>query len=66
MVVASIIERGPAEFKWTQDGINCGGSREVLNYLETEDANTDDPNDDKGKVLFGFAKDQNIPLGPLE
>lgn len=65
-IVASIEEYGPAEWVTERDGINCGASPEVRNFLGTGSAYTGNPSDDAAKVQFGFAKDQNIPLGPLE
>lgn len=65
-IVASIEEYGPAEFVTERDGVNSGASPEVRNYLGIENPYTGNPNDKKGYVVFGFAKDQNIPLGPLQ
>lgn len=64
-VVVSIEEYGPAEWVTRRNGINCGAPPEVRNYLETGSAYTP-PSDKTGFVIFGFAKDQNIPLGPLQ
>lgn len=64
-LVASIEEWGPAARLMVSDGINAGASNEVTNYLETGDPYTKTPNDKKGGYAeFGFAVDQNVPLGP--
>ncbi len=65
-IVASIEEYGPAARLMTRDGINSGASPEVYKYLGLENPYTGNPNDKKGYATFGFAKDQDIPLGPLE
>ena len=64
-IVVSLEEYGPAEFVIRTHGINSGAPTEVYTYLMTENPYTKDPNDKKGWVMFGFAEDQNIPLGPL-
>lgn len=64
-IVASIEEYGPAARLMVRDGINSGASPEVYNYLELTNPYTKNPNDKNGYAEFGFAKDQNIPLGPL-
>jgi hypothetical protein len=64
-VVASVEEYGPAAYLKTRDGIVAGASPEVYNYLELANPYTKNPNDKKGFATFGLAKDQSIPLGPL-
>lgn len=65
-IVASIEEYGPAARLMTRDGINSGASPEVYKYLGLANPYTGNPNDKSGYATFGFAKDQNIPLGPLK
>jgi hypothetical protein len=65
-IVASIEEYGPGARVTRRDGINCGAPTEVYKYLETASPYTGNPGDKKGYVEFGFAEDQNIPLGPLK
>lgn len=74
-VVASIEEYGPHSCLYDGDceaygftgnttkGMNAGASPEVYFCTETESPYTSDP--ELGKVQFGFAKDQSIPLGPI-
>lgn len=64
-IVASIEEYGPAARLMTRDGINAGASPEVYKYLGLANPYTGNPNDKSGYATFGFATDQNIPLGPL-
>jgi len=64
-VVASIEEYGPAARLKARDGIVAGASPEVYNYLGLANPYTGNPNDKKGYATFAFAKDQNIPIGPL-
>jgi hypothetical protein len=65
MVVVSVEEYGPAAYLKTRDGIVAGASPEVYNYLKLANPYTGDPDDKKGFATFGLAKDQDIPLGPL-
>jgi hypothetical protein len=44
-------------------GMNSGAPPEVYNCLNTPSPYTADP--EQGKLQYGIAKDQNIPLGPL-
>jgi hypothetical protein len=66
-IVVSIEEYGPAEYVTTRDGINAGATPEVYKYLCEDEGSpySNDPSDDNCRVNFGFAKDQEIPLGPL-
>lgn len=64
-IVVSIEEYGPADYLRKRDGIVAGAPPDVYNYLELENAYTGNPGDKKGYAIFGFAKDQKIPLGPL-
>jgi hypothetical protein len=64
-IVASIEEYGPAAYLMTRDGINSGASPEVYKYLELTNPYTGNPSDKSGFAEYGFAVDQNIPLGPL-
>lgn len=65
-VVVSVEEYGPASYLMSRDGINSGAPPDVYNYLDLPNPYTKDPGDKRGYVSIGFAKDQNICLGPLE
>lgn len=62
-VVTSIEESGPALYVTDRDGVNFGAPPEVYKALGTSDPYTKNPNDNKGRIVVAFAKDQNIPLG---
>lgn len=64
-IVVSIEEYGPAARLKTRDGIVAGAPPEVYHYLKLTNPYTGNPSDKEGYATFAFAKDQNIPLGPL-
>ena len=63
-IVVSAQESGPALAVTNRDGINAGAPPEVYNYLGGSSPYTKNPSDDKSNISIGFAKDQNINLGP--
>jgi hypothetical protein len=65
-MVVSAEESGPALWVTDIHGVNTGAPPEVRNYLGTSNAYTKNPNDNKGLIKIGFAKDQSIPLGPCK
>jgi hypothetical protein len=64
-IVTSIEEYGPAAYLKSRDGIVAGAPPDVYKYLELANPYTKKPGDKKGAACFGLAKDQSIPLGPL-
>jgi len=63
-IVVSAEESGPALWVTDRDGINMGAPPEVYSYLGSGNPYSSNPSDNLGKVTVGFAKDQNIKLGP--